>query len=401
MTIAEEINDLKSRVSAAYDACEEKGAEMPEDKTTWNLSTTIQSIPAGGTTDPASILSNLFVSNPSECYAIRDEEGKFDLGIVNYDYQGLNAISSLYSTAAIDGTRTYQFRYWYDLAYLELPNFIKGGTNWFQGTGSRAPDGLSLVLSNLTTLTPTSNLSATYIYAPLWTPTGSFSVGVLNNPKLTRLYMPSVAVTAFIPSTLNITMVRDRLVEVDLSQLPSFRNSSNIKMFRKEYAPNLKRLSLSCDGDFYTSGYKSIKPFFGSELIEFVNKAPATYKYSTTATEAYGSPFLNCLKLKRAVINIKLTPNYNFDVGGLFYDSQYAYPDFKELVVLNDTSVPRMKWSSLIKTPLPINATLYVADNLLNSYKSDEVWLHFVNEDPSRIKPISQWPNEPIDIWGT
>ena len=47
MTIAEEINDLKSRVSSAYDACELKGATIPQDKTTWNLSSTIESIPSG------------------------------------------------------------------------------------------------------------------------------------------------------------------------------------------------------------------------------------------------------------------------------------------------------------------------------------------------------------------
>ena len=46
-TIAEEINDLKSRVNSAYDACELKGATIPQDKTTWNLSSTIESIPTG------------------------------------------------------------------------------------------------------------------------------------------------------------------------------------------------------------------------------------------------------------------------------------------------------------------------------------------------------------------
>ena len=46
-TIAEEINDLKSRVDSAYDACELKGATIPQDKTTWNLSSTIESIPSG------------------------------------------------------------------------------------------------------------------------------------------------------------------------------------------------------------------------------------------------------------------------------------------------------------------------------------------------------------------
>ena len=47
-TIAEEINDLKSRVNSAYDACELKGATIPQDKTTWNLSSTIESIPSSG-----------------------------------------------------------------------------------------------------------------------------------------------------------------------------------------------------------------------------------------------------------------------------------------------------------------------------------------------------------------
>ena len=47
-TIAEEINDLKSRVNSAYDVCELKGATIPQDKTTWNLSSTIESIPSSG-----------------------------------------------------------------------------------------------------------------------------------------------------------------------------------------------------------------------------------------------------------------------------------------------------------------------------------------------------------------
>ena len=51
-TIAEEINDLKSRVDSAYDACAEKGATIPTEKTTWNLSSTIESIPSGGAEMP-------------------------------------------------------------------------------------------------------------------------------------------------------------------------------------------------------------------------------------------------------------------------------------------------------------------------------------------------------------
>ena len=48
MTIAQEINDLKSRVSAAFSACEEKSASMPASRTTWTLADTIRTIPTGG-----------------------------------------------------------------------------------------------------------------------------------------------------------------------------------------------------------------------------------------------------------------------------------------------------------------------------------------------------------------
>ena len=46
-TIAEEINDLKSRVSSAYDAGVEKGATIPTVKNTANLPECIRSISVG------------------------------------------------------------------------------------------------------------------------------------------------------------------------------------------------------------------------------------------------------------------------------------------------------------------------------------------------------------------
>ena len=52
MTIAEEINDLKSRVNSAYDACVEKGATIPTVKNTANLPECIRSI-SGGSPSPS------------------------------------------------------------------------------------------------------------------------------------------------------------------------------------------------------------------------------------------------------------------------------------------------------------------------------------------------------------
>ena len=51
-TIAEEINDLKGRVSSAYDACVEKGATIPTVKNTANLPECIRSI-SGGSPSPS------------------------------------------------------------------------------------------------------------------------------------------------------------------------------------------------------------------------------------------------------------------------------------------------------------------------------------------------------------
>ena len=50
-TITEEINDLKSRVSSAYDACVEKGTTIPTVKNTANLPDCIRSI-SGGSPSP-------------------------------------------------------------------------------------------------------------------------------------------------------------------------------------------------------------------------------------------------------------------------------------------------------------------------------------------------------------
>lgn len=71
-TIAEEINDLKSRVSSAYDACEAKGATIPSEKTTWNLSSTIETIPSGGAEMPT------FYGIPISTFLLQqDSNGKF------------------------------------------------------------------------------------------------------------------------------------------------------------------------------------------------------------------------------------------------------------------------------------------------------------------------------------
>ena len=68
-TIAEEITALSGRIQEAYDVCEAKGATMPQSKTTWNLSSTIDSIPAGGGTFLGMDLSGWIGQAPADLSA--------------------------------------------------------------------------------------------------------------------------------------------------------------------------------------------------------------------------------------------------------------------------------------------------------------------------------------------
>lgn len=47
MSVATAITDLSARIQGAFQACEEKGATMPESRTTHTLSATIESIQGG------------------------------------------------------------------------------------------------------------------------------------------------------------------------------------------------------------------------------------------------------------------------------------------------------------------------------------------------------------------
>lgn len=56
-TIAEEISALRGRISAAYDVIDAKGGDVPFERTSWNLSASIDSIrTGGGGEDPAAIV---------------------------------------------------------------------------------------------------------------------------------------------------------------------------------------------------------------------------------------------------------------------------------------------------------------------------------------------------------
>ena len=59
-TIAEEISALRERISVAYDRIDAKGGNVPEDRTTWNLSTAINSIPARGDSENVNGISSLY-----------------------------------------------------------------------------------------------------------------------------------------------------------------------------------------------------------------------------------------------------------------------------------------------------------------------------------------------------
>lgn len=64
-TIAEEITALRQRISEAYDVIDQKGGDVPLERTSWNLSASIDSIPAGGgATENVNGISSLYAVQP-------------------------------------------------------------------------------------------------------------------------------------------------------------------------------------------------------------------------------------------------------------------------------------------------------------------------------------------------
>lgn len=67
-TIAAEISALRQRISAAYDVIDAKGGDVPFDRTSWNLSASIDSIRTGGDADPAAIVPVRYLKSTGTQY---------------------------------------------------------------------------------------------------------------------------------------------------------------------------------------------------------------------------------------------------------------------------------------------------------------------------------------------
>lgn len=66
-TIAEEISALRGRISEAYDVIDQKGGDVPFERTSWNLSASIDSIRTGDV-DPASIVPVRYLKSTGTQY---------------------------------------------------------------------------------------------------------------------------------------------------------------------------------------------------------------------------------------------------------------------------------------------------------------------------------------------
>jgi len=63
-TIAEEISALRERISGAYDVIDQKGGDVPFERTSWNLSASIESIRTGGDPEDVNGISSLYAVQP-------------------------------------------------------------------------------------------------------------------------------------------------------------------------------------------------------------------------------------------------------------------------------------------------------------------------------------------------
>lgn len=75
-TIAEEISALRERISGAYDVIDQKGGDVPFDRTSWNLSASIDSIRTGADPEDVNGISSLYAVQP-ELVWCDGEEGTY------------------------------------------------------------------------------------------------------------------------------------------------------------------------------------------------------------------------------------------------------------------------------------------------------------------------------------
>lgn len=125
MSIATAINDLSSRIQSAYDACETKGATMPASKTTWNLSSTIESIPAGG--------GDWYGVDLNELASV-DENGQLRQTDMTVDavFSGVKSIEErMFNSSIFDTAFTSNKPFYIQLKSLSFPDLLSAGSQSF------------------------------------------------------------------------------------------------------------------------------------------------------------------------------------------------------------------------------------------------------------------------------
>lgn len=92
-TIAEEITALRQRISEAYDVIDQKGGDVPFERTSWNLSASIDSIRTGGDPEDVNGISSLYAVQPELDPTTGKFTGTLRTGPYNLDLSYLTTVS--------------------------------------------------------------------------------------------------------------------------------------------------------------------------------------------------------------------------------------------------------------------------------------------------------------------
>ena len=156
MTIASEITRIKTNISNAYDALEEKGATIPSDKNSANLVDTINTISGGVEGIPREVTSNGTFQVPSQPFTFSLPSNAATIGIYGLQYALYNCTgitsADLSSVIVIQNNGLlYAFYSCTNLTTVNLSNVTtisnNGLYNAFSGCTSLTSTGLNSITS--------------------------------------------------------------------------------------------------------------------------------------------------------------------------------------------------------------------------------------------------------------
>ena len=238
MTIASEITRINNNIAAAYTACNNKGATMPQTQNSANLATAISSIPSGGGSFigiPREVSSQGVYQQPNSSFTFTLPSNVTDLsdyslvrafylsGITSIDLSSLTTLTGSYSLQNVCAECN-------NLTYVDLSGLkiidLKSFGYTFEAAFNRCMNLTNVDLSNLETITSSYDMGG-YVFSCCFQNT-KLSSFTFNKLKTIRC---NYALDRMFSLCNNLTTVRFPLLNV-IQQTPSGFTSNGFCLYR-------------------------------------------------------------------------------------------------------------------------------------------------------------------------